>query len=387
MRDRHAAHVTTPGAPELQATLAAMVRAGNEVAVLETTSHALALDRVLGVALDAAVFTNLTHEHLELHGTFEAYRAAKLRLFRGASRGSAGSDRRPTGRTAMGTRSRPSAGGPWPKVAIVNRDDPAASWFEAAAHEAGARIVTYGADAGGRRPGDRRSRRTRAAFASRYAAPSGSAALELRLAGRFNVHNALAVVALGEGAGPRSGGGPRRARVRRGRPGPDGADRRAGQPFAVVVDYAHSPASLTGVLDLLAPIAAAGGGGLIAVFGSGGERDTAKRGADGPDRGGALPPGRRHRRGSARRGPRARSSRRSCAGAEAAGGRRGVDVLAIPDRREAIAAAFERAAPGDVVLLAGKGHEASILYADGPIPWDEAAEARLALAAMGYGER
>ena len=120
VRDRHAAHVTTPGAPELQATLAAMVRAGNEVAVLETTSHALALDRVLGVAFDAAVFTNLTHEHLELHGTFEAYRAAKLRLFRAlgaASDGSAGSAGRTdrTGRTATGTRSRPSAAGPGPR--------------------------------------------------------------------------------------------------------------------------------------------------------------------------------------------------------------------------------------------------------------------------------
>jgi UDP-N-acetylmuramoyl-L-alanyl-D-glutamate--2,6-diaminopimelate ligase len=74
-------------------------------------------------------------------------------------------------------------------------------------------------------------------------------------------------------------------------------------------------------------------------------------------------------------------------GAESGGARRGVDVLAIADRREAIAAAFERARPGDVVLLAGKGHEASILYADGPIDWDEAAEARLALAAAGYQGR
>ena len=74
-------------------------------------------------------------------------------------------------------------------------------------------------------------------------------------------------------------------------------------------------------------------------------------------------------------------------GAEGAGRRAGVDVLAIPDRREAIAAAFERARPGDVVLLAGKGHEASILYADGPLRWDEAAVARETLAAMGYGGR
>ncbi len=386
VRDRHAAHVTTPGAPELQATLAAMVRAGNEVAVLETTSHALALDRVLGVAFDAAVFTNLTHEHLELHGTFEAYRAAKLRLFRAlgaGSAGSAGTDDR-TGRTATRNPVKTVGGRPWPKVAIVNRDDPAASWFEAAAHEAGARIVTYGADASAdvRATGiEEDARRLRVAFD----APSGSAALELRLAGRFNVHNALAVVALGEGLGLDP------AAVRAGLESVEGVPGRmerieAGQPFAVVVDYAHSPASLTGVLDLLAPIAAAGGGGLIAVFGSGGERDTAKRGAMGriaAERCRLVVATDEDPRGEDRQAIVEEIVR----GAEAAGGRRGVDVLAIPDRREAIAAAFERAAPGDVVLLAGKGHEASILYADGPIPWDEAAEARLALAALGYGDR
>jgi UDP-N-acetylmuramoyl-L-alanyl-D-glutamate--2,6-diaminopimelate ligase len=380
VRDRHAAHVTTPGAPELQATLAAMVRAGNEVAVLETTSHALALDRVLGVAFDAAVFTNLTHEHLELHGTFEAYRAAKLRLFRALGAGSAGTN----GPDGDGNPIKAIAGRPWPKVAIVNRDDPAASWFEAAAHEAGARIVTYGADTAADVRAtwiEEDARRLRVAFD----APSGSAALELRLAGRFNVHNALAVVALGEGLSLDP------AAVRAGLESVEGVPGRmerieAGQPFAVVVDYAHSPASLTAVLDLLAPIAAAGGGGLIAVFGSGGERDTAKRGVMGriaAERCRLVVATDEDPRGEDRQAIVEEIVR----GAEAAGGRRSVDVLAIPDRREAIAAAFERAAPGDVVLLAGKGHEASILYADGPIPWDEAAEARLALAVLGYGER
>ena len=157
-----------------------------------------------------------------------------------------------------------------------------------------------------------------------------------------------------------------------------------GQPFAVIVDYAHSPASLQAVLDLLAPLAAAGGGGLIAVFGSAGERDTAKRAAMGriaAERCRLVVATDEDPRGEDRNAIVDEIVR----GAEAGGGRRGVDVLAIPDRREAIAAAFERARPGDVVLLAGKGHEASILYGDGPIPWDEAAVAREALAAMGYG--
>ncbi len=369
VRDRHAAHVTTPAPPELQATLAAMAAAGNAVAVLETTSHALELDRVLGVAWDAAVFTNLTHEHLELHGTFEAYRAAKLRLFHGLAAGPANPAKSVAGR-------------PWPKVAVVNRDDPSATWFQAAAHEAGAAVVAYGADPAA----DVRvtsieedARRLRIGVA----APSGAARLELRLAGRFNVHNALAVVALGEGLGLDP------AAVRAGLESVEGVPGRmerieAGQPFAVIVDYAHSPASLRGVLDLLAPVAAAGGGAVIAVFGSAGERDVAKRAAMGRiagERCRLVVATDEDPRGEDREAIVEEIVR----GAEAAGRRRGVDVLAIPDRRAAIEAALERARPGDVVLLAGKGHEQTILYADRALPWDEAGVARDVLAAMGHG--
>jgi UDP-N-acetylmuramoyl-L-alanyl-D-glutamate--2,6-diaminopimelate ligase len=157
----------------------------------------------------------------------------------------------------------------------------------------------------------------------------------------------------------------------------------AGQPFGVIVDYAHSPASLQGVLDLLAPIAAARGGGLVAVFGSGGERDTAKRAVMG------RIAGERCRLVVATdEDPRGEDGQaiveEIVRGAESAGRRRGVDVLGIADRREAIAAAFERARPGDVVLLAGKGHEPAILYADHATPWDESAVARETLATMGW---
>jgi UDP-N-acetylmuramoyl-L-alanyl-D-glutamate--2,6-diaminopimelate ligase len=320
------------------------------------------------------VFTNLTHEHLDLHGTFEAYRAAKLRLFQGLGAGQGDGDVDANPVKTVGGR-------PWPKVAIVNRDDEASPWFEAAAHEAGARVVTYGADASAdvrATAVEEDAHRLRVSFD----APSGAATLELRLAGRFNVHNALAVVALGEGLGLDA------AAVRDGLASVEGVPGRMerideGQPFAVIVDYAHSPASLGGVLDLLAPVAAAGGGGLVAVFGSGGERDTAKRGAMGriaAERCRLVIATDEDPRGEDRNAIIDAIVR----GAESGGARRGVDVLAIADRREAIAAAFERARPGDVVLLAGKGHEASILYGDGPIDWDEAAEARLALAAAGY---
>ena len=335
------------------------------------------------MAWDAAVFTNLTHEHLELHGTFEAYRAAKLKLFHALASGPGQPDT-PDAPDGAGNPRKVVAGRPWPKVAIVNHDDPAASWFEAAAHEAGATVVTYGTDPAAHVRAtsiEEDARRLRVA----YAAPSGAGRLELRLAGRFNVHNALAVVALGEALGLDP------AAIRDGLASVEGVPGRMerideGQPFAVIVDYAHSPASLQAVLDLLAPLAAAGGGGLIAVFGSAGERDTAKRAAMGriaAERCRLVVATDEDPRGEDRDAIVAEIVR----GAEAGGGRRGVDVLAIPDRREAIAAAFERARPGDVVLLAGKGHEASILYGDGPIPWDEAAVAREALAAMGHGGR
>lgn len=371
VRDRHQAHVTTPAAPELQATLRAMRLGGNTAAVVETTSHALELDRVLDVAYDIALFTNLTHEHLELHGSFDRYRAAKLRLFERLGVGPSNPAKTIEGRA-------------WPKAAIVNRDDPTAPWFEAAARAAGALVVGYGTDATAdvRATGvEEDAHRLRV----RYTAPSGEGILDLRLAGRFNVHNALAVVALGEvlDLDP--------AAVRAGLEGVTGVPGRmerivAGQPFGVIVDYAHSPASLQVVLDLLAPIAAARGGGLIAVFGSAGERDTAKRGSMG------RIAGERCRLVVATdEDPRGEDPavilEAIVRGAEAAGRRRGQDVLAIPDRRAAIEAAFERARPGDVVLLAGKGHEPSILYADGPIPWDEAGVARDVLAALGFETR
>ncbi len=370
-RERHEAHVTTPAAPELQATLRAMAAGGNTAAVVETTSHALDLDRVLGVLYDIAIFTNLSHEHLELHGTFERYRAAKLRLFEGLG---AGADSPP----------KHTGGRAWPRAAIVNRDDPSAPWFEAAGRDAGAIVVTYGTDpaADVRITGiDEDARRLRV----RYAAPTGAGALDLRLAGRFNAHNALAVVALGAvlGLDP--------ATVRAGLEGVTGVPGRmervdAGQPFGVVVDYAHSPASLESVLDLLAPVVAARGGALIAVFGSGGERDTAKRAVMG-----RIAGERCCLVVATDEDPRGEDPRAIIdaivGGAEAAGRRRGSDVLAIPDRRAAIEAAFARAGPADIVLLAGKGHEPSILYADGPVPWDEAAVARAVLSAMGYEAR
>jgi UDP-N-acetylmuramoyl-L-alanyl-D-glutamate--2,6-diaminopimelate ligase len=368
VQEHNEAHVTTPEAPALQLALRAMVVGGDTAAVIESTSHGLALERVGSVAYDIAIVTNVTHEHLEFHGSFEAYRDAKLSLFERLGMGHAAVPK-PSDRA-------------WPRTGIVNLDDPSAGRFIGVTQEAGARVLTYGTDPAA----DIRATRVEedsSGLRISYVAPSGAGNLALRLVGRFNVHNALAVVALGDAVGLDP------AAVRAGLEGltavPGRMERiEAGQPFGVIVDYAHTPASLQSVLDLLAPVAAARGGDLIAVFGSAGERDTAKRSLMG------RIAGERARLvvvtdEDPRTEDREAILEEIARGAEAAGKRREHDLLLIADRRAAIGAALERARPGDIVLLAGKGHERSIIGPTGPVPWDERTEAVLALRELGFG--
>jgi UDP-N-acetylmuramoyl-L-alanyl-D-glutamate--2,6-diaminopimelate ligase len=358
-------HVTTPESPQLQRVLRAMVQAGNEAAIVETTSHGLALSRVAEIAYDIAIFTNLSHEHLELHGTFEAYRDAKLSLFRRLGDGAAAK------RLAR----------PWPRVAIVNADDPAAPLFIEAARSAGARVITYGETT----PADVRATAVVEGPRSMridVATPRWSGGVELSLAGRFNVYNALAAIALGEALELDE------ECVRLGLASVKGVPGRmervdCGQPFGVIVDYAHSPASLQKVLEVLAPMAAAGGRGLIVVFGSAGERDVQKRpmmGRVAGERCRVVVLADEDPRGEDREAILAEIA----AGAEEAGRLLGRDLFCIPDRRAAIEAAFRHAAPGDIVLLAGKGHEQTIIMGDGPLPWDERSEAIRGLGSLGY---
>jgi UDP-N-acetylmuramoyl-L-alanyl-D-glutamate--2,6-diaminopimelate ligase len=356
---------TTPEAPELQAELAAMVDAGDRFAVVESTSHGLAQERVGEVAYDVAVLTNVTHEHLEFHRTIEAYRAAKRSLFERLSIGESNPDK------GLG------------KWAVVNLDDPLGTDFGAVAAKVGAQVIAYGSgsDSAVRAIAvDERASGLRLTAVT----PRGELPLSLHLAGRFNVHNALAAVGVGEALGLDHDA------VRRGLESVSGVRGRmerinAGQPFTVIVDYAHTPDSLAKVLDNLAPLAAAGGGGLIAVFGSAGERDTAKRpmmGRVAGERARLVVITDEDPRGEDRR----RILEEIAAGAEDAGKRRGVDLLLIADRRKAIGAAFEQARRGDVVVLCGKGHEQTIEMAAGPVEWDEATVARQQLAELGYGD-
>jgi UDP-N-acetylmuramoyl-L-alanyl-D-glutamate--2,6-diaminopimelate ligase len=357
---------TTPEAPELQARLRGMLEAGDRFAVVEATSHGLAQERVGDVAWDVAVFTNVTHEHLEFHRTPEAYRQAKRRLFELLSVGLAN----------------PEKG--FGKHAVINLDDPWSAEYVAAARMAGAAVVGYSTDPDtGAEIHATSVRETASGLSMTVQTPAWRDQITLHLAGRFNVHNALAAVGVGEVLGmdpvaTRQGLGaltrvPGRMEL---------VD--AGQPFRVVVDYAHTPVSLAKVLDGLAPLAVAGGGGLIAVFGSAGDRDVAKR----PMMGRVA--GERCRLVVVTdEDPRSEDRKQIldaiAEGAERAGRVRGHDLWLIADRADAIRAAVEAARPGDVVLLAGKGHEQTIETAEGAVQWDEAAAAREALADAGYG--
>ena len=337
---------TTPEALELQETMARMVAAGNDSVVMEATSHGLALERTRNCRFKIGIVTTVTSEHLEFHGTLEAYRAAKARLVQEAP------------------------------IAILNADDESFGYFR---DRAAARVVTYGIEA----DADLRAHDVGAdATGSRFelTASSWRGSVSLPMPGRFNVYNALAALALAEVEGVDLA---LAADALGGSPGVPGRMQPVdvGQPFAVVVDYAHTADSLRKVLSMLRPVTR---GRLIVVLGSAGERDPTKRPAMG--------------RVAAEladavvvtdEDPRLEDARaineQIAQGAREAGARDGENLLVIDDRRAAIARAVMLAGEGDVVLLAGKGHEQSIIYGTESRWWDEAEVARAALHAAGWG--
>ncbi|MEI7770650.1 MAG: UDP-N-acetylmuramoyl-L-alanyl-D-glutamate--2,6-diaminopimelate ligase [Chloroflexales bacterium] len=347
---------STPEAPEIQGLLREMADAGCDYAVIESTSHALSArwNRLGGCFFDAAVFLNITHEHLDYHGSFEQYRADKARLFEMLGEG--------------------GQGDAW---AIVNADDPSYQYFLDAA-PARARRLTFGAQAAA----DVRAHEVVAGpggSSLRVTTPWGPTRLRLQLPGSFNVSNALAAlsVALSQGI-PLE----RAAAALEAVPGIRGRMQpvNLGQPFDVIVDYAHSPDSFDQVLGMLRPLTQ---GRIIVVFGSAGERDRAKRAIQGEIAGryaDLLVLTDEDPRGE----DPAAIIAEIAEGAERAGKRAGDGYLCIPDRAEAIRAAMAAARPGDLVLLLGKGHEGNIIYAGSTIPWDEAEAAREALRALGY---
>ncbi len=339
---------TTPEAIDLQATFRRMRDAGDEACVMEVSSHALELHRAAGIEFDVAVFTNLTQDHLDFHGTLDAYYASKRRLFT------------------------PEAGAP-PAAAVVNADD---EWGARLAQEVTAEgrtpVATFGLERGDDfRAADVRYDAAGAAFECH----ARGAAVDVRvpLPGLFNVYNALAAIAATHALGVSPHAAAEALATARRVPGRF-EPVEEGQDFGVLVDYAHTPDSLENVLESARGLLDQAGDDarLIVVFGAGGDRDREKR----PLMGAA-----------ARRladhvlvtsdNPRSEDPD-SIIAAIVAGAEREAPPTAAssmevePDRRAAIERAMELARPGDIVLIAGKGHEQGQEFEGGrKVPFDD----------------
>ena len=309
---------TTPESIDLQEMMARMVRSGDRALAIEVSSHALVQRRVAGVHFAAALFTNLTRDHLDYHGTFEAYEAAKRGLFL-----------------------RPAGEGTNPPGA-ANMDDPAGRRLVADAS-----LIGYAVDA----DADVRPRRldlTPTGFRAEVATPRGLLEIASLLRGRFNVSNVLGVVAVGEALGLDHESVAAGIATVAGVPGRmEPVD--AGQPFSVIVDYAHTPDSLENVLRTARELAA--GNRLLVVFGCGGDRDTGKR----PQMG-AIASALADLTVVTSDNPRSEDPDAIIA-AIVAGASGGGEVRVEPDRRAAIALGAALAIQGDVLVIAGKGHE------------------------------
>jgi UDP-N-acetylmuramoyl-L-alanyl-D-glutamate--2,6-diaminopimelate ligase len=353
-------HVTTPDAPDVQRYLAQMRDAGCQAAVLEATSHGLHQGRVAAVDFDVAVVTNITHEHLDYHGTWEAYLEAKALLLR-ALRESAHKPvpgRSESVRLIAGpTGSRDVQ----PKVAVLNADDASYSHLRAIPTDW---TISYGLDdaAADVRAVDIAFEPAHTTFTAHT--PAGQARIELPLPGRFNVYNALAALSAGIALGlPLDGLAAAVAAM----PGVDGRMERIerGQDFVALVDFAHTPISLQRALEAVRPMT---NGRVIALFGSAGLRDVQKR---------SLMAETALRLADmtilTAEDPRTESLdlilEQMTEGAQQAGGVEGRNFLRIPDRTAAIAAAVEMARPGDVVIACGKGHEQSMCFGQVEHPW------------------
>ncbi|HEY6108297.1 MAG TPA: UDP-N-acetylmuramoyl-L-alanyl-D-glutamate--2,6-diaminopimelate ligase [Gemmatimonadales bacterium] len=325
--ESEAGNLTTPGPIDLQATLAALVACGAAGAAMEVSSHSLDQGRVDGLAFRAAVFTNLTRDHLDYHATLEDYFRAKAKLAECLAVNG---------------------------LEVVNADDPA---WQRLRRSGSHRRITFGehtAEVTARRV-------TSDGFGARFelVTPLGSAAVRLPLLGRFNVVNALGVAAVAWGMGL-----PVEAiaeRLSAAPQVPGRMERIATRPCTVLRDYAHTPDALERALEALRPVTA---GRLIVVFGAGGDRDRGKR----------APMGEIAVRladiaVATSDNPRTEDPERILDDVEAGMSARPHHRAA--DRREAIALALSLAQSGDTLLLAGKGHETYQVIGTVKQPFDE----------------
>ncbi len=353
-------HVTTPGAPQVQGFLAQMAANGLTHAVLEMTSHGLAQGRLNGVDVDVAVMTNVTHEHLDYHGTFENYRAAKGRLFEMLSL----SHRKPS----------------QSKIAVINADDPNADFFAAFPAD---KVVRYGIN----------NPAADVHATGIYYLPDGThIEVEVRpvferpydkkieyvmpLMGDFNVYNALAAIAVGYSLHFNQNLIWLSLEAAAGVPGRmERIDE--GQDFMAIVDFAHTPNALENALKAGRRMLNIGKR-LIAVFGSAGLRDREKRRLMAETAARLA-----HFTILTAEDPRTESLddilEAMAQGCIAQGGVEGKTFIRVPDRGEAIFRACQMARAGDVVMACGKGHEQSMCFGTVEYPWDDRDAMRAAL--------
>jgi UDP-N-acetylmuramoyl-L-alanyl-D-glutamate--2,6-diaminopimelate ligase len=345
-------HVTTPDAPDVQRMLALMVREGITHAVLETTSHGWAQYRVDACEFDIGVITNITHEHLNDHGSFDNYRAAKARLF-----------------TSLGeTPDKPHVRY---KLAVLNQDDSSLKYL---APLITVNKITYGFDQHAEVQASNVTHHP-SGLSFEVSGPGFEFPIQSKLVGDFNVSNCLAAITaavLGLGIEPGA--------VQQGIADLAGVPGRMeqidmGQDFIAIVDFAHTPNALQCALRTARSLTQ---GSVIAVFGSAGLRDKQKRTMMSEI--------------SAQladltiltaEDPRTESLDdiliEMAAGVESRGGVEGETYVRVPDRAEAIRFAISKAKPGDVVIACGKGHEQSMCFGEIEYPWDDRIAMRSAL--------
>ena len=348
---------TTPESRDLFELMAEGADRGATELVTEVSSHALDQGRMAGIQFDVAVFTNLTRDHLDYHQTMDRYFAAKRLLFDGTVY-------------------------PAPRVTVMNAMDARANELAAAARAAGAEVRTYGIGKGEWRAASYTL--TPAGAEIDLETPAGSAHVSSRLAGEVNILNLLAAFTTAHARGiPFSD---LVAAVPNLKPVPGRFQPvSCGQPFTVIVDYAHTDDALRNLTALARQITEQKGSTekrrVITLFGCGGDRDRTKR----PKMGRAAGEGSDFVVATSDN-PRTEEPRAILAEIEPALRATGIQYVVEPDRAVAIRLALEAAAHGDVVLLAGKGHEKEQILADRTIPFDDAEVALSILGEMGYGE-
>lgn len=349
-------HVTTPEAPDVQRYLALMVQAGLTHVVLESTSHGLAQHRVTACEYDIGVVTNITHEHLDYHGSYEAYRAAKARMFEMLAE--------PKKKTR-----------PVEALAVLNHDDRSYEFLHDLVR---VRQIAYGLSHDGCELWAEEVRHTPDEMTFFVCARDFRAPVRTRLAGEYNVSNILAAfgaAVFGLGIALQDA-----ARGVASLPGVPGRMERIalGQDFTAIVDFAHTPNALKNALETVRRMTA---GRVIAVFGSAGLRDRQKR--------------RMMAEVSAKladitiltaEDPRTESLEailaEMAAAAEGCGAREGETFFRVPDRGEAIRLGLRLARPGDLVVACGKGHEQSMCFGEVEYPWDDRTAVRAALSEL-----